>query len=86
MSMASDEQLSFPLDRILLTYLEEMLVFQRNVALLGAAIFQDDTEYKDSNEKIIFVVALFVNKISFGTLIFKIFHIMMVLKAILLLI
>ena len=44
MSMASDEQLSFPLDRILLTYLEEMLVFQRNVALLGAAIFQDDTK------------------------------------------
>ena len=84
MSMASDEQLSFPLDRLLLTYLEEMFVFQRNVALLGAAIFQNDTEYKDSNKKIIFIVALFVNKISFGTLIFKIFHIIMVLKAILL--
>ena len=49
--MASDEQLSFPLHRLLLTYLEEMLVFQRNVALLGAAIFQNDTEYKDSKEK-----------------------------------
>ena len=84
MSMASDEQLSFPLDRLLLTYLEEMFVFQRNVALLGAAIFQIDTEYKDSNEKIIFIVALFVNIISFGILIFKIFHIMMILKAILL--
>ena len=84
MSIASDEQLSFPLHRLLSMYLEEMLVFQRNVALLGAAIFQNDTEYKDSNEKIIFIVALFVNKINFGTLIFKIFHIMMVLKAILL--
>ena len=66
MSMASDEQLSFPLDRLLLTYLEEMFVFQRNVALLGAAIFQNDTEYKDSNETIIFIVALFVNIISLG--------------------
>ena len=84
MSMASDEQLSFPLHRLLLMYLEEMLVFQRNVALLGAAIFQNETEYKDSIEKIIFIVAMFVNKISFGTLIFKIFHIMMVPKAILL--
>ena len=83
--MASDEQLSFPLNRLLLTYLEEMLVFQRNVALLDAAIFQNYTEYKDSNEKIIFIVALFVNKICFWTLIFKIFHIMMVLKAIILL-
>ena len=46
MSMASDEQLNFPLDRLLLTCLEEMLVFQRNVALLGASIFQNDTEYK----------------------------------------
>ena len=82
--MAFDEQLDFPLDRLLFMYLEEMLVFQRNVALLGAAIFQNDTEYKYSNEKIIFIVALFVNKISFGTLIFKIFHITMVLKAILL--
>ena len=84
MSMASDEQLSFPLHRLLLMYLEEMLVFQRNVALLGAAFFQNETEYKDSNKKIIFIVAMFVNKISFGTLIFKIFHIMMVPKAILL--
>ena len=32
MSMVSDEQLSFPLDRLLLTYLEEIFVFQRNVA------------------------------------------------------
>ena len=39
MSMASDEQLSFPLDRLLLTYLEEMFVFQRNVALLGGRTF-----------------------------------------------
>ena len=84
MSMVSDEQLSVPLHRLLLTYLEEMFIFQRNVALLGAAIFQNDTKYKDSNEKIIFIVALFVNKISFGTLIFQIFHIDMVLKAILL--
>ena len=66
MSMASDEQLSFPLHRLLLMYLEEMLVFQRNVALLGAAIFQNETEYKDSNEKIIFIVAMFVNKIVLG--------------------
>ena len=85
MSMASDEHLSFPLHGLLLMYLEEILVFQRNVASLGAAVFQNDTEYKDSNEKIIFIVALFVNKISFGTLIFKIFHIMMVPKAIILL-
>ena len=84
MSMVSDEQLSFPLHRLLLMYLEVMLVFQINVALLGAAIFQNDTEYKDSNEKIIFIVALFENKISFGTLIFNIFHTMMVPKAILL--
>ena len=83
MSMASDEQLSFP-DGLLLTYLEEMPLFHRNVALLGAAIFQNDTEYKDSNEKLIFIVALFVYKISFGTLIFKMFHIIMVLIAILL--
>ena len=55
-----------------------MLVFQRCVVLLGAAIFQNDTEYKDSNEKIIFILALFVTKISLGTIIFKIFHIMMV--------
>ena len=37
MSMASDKQLNFPLDRLLLTNLEEMLVFQRNVALLGSS-------------------------------------------------
>ena len=64
-------------------YLEKMLIFQGNAALLGAATFQNDIKYKDSNEKIIFIVALFVNK-SFGTLIFKIFHINMVLKPILL--
>ena len=43
MSMTSDEQLSFP-DGLLLTYLEEMPLFHRNVALLGAAIFKNDTE------------------------------------------
>ena len=62
MSTATDEQLSFPLHRLLLTYLKEMLVFQRNVAFLCAAIFQNDTEYKDLNEKIIFIVELFVRK------------------------
>ena len=80
--MAPDEQLSFPLQRLLLMYFKVMPVFQGNVALLVAAIFQNDKEYKYSNEKTIFSVALFVNKISFGTIIFKIFHIMMVLKAI----
>ena len=60
--MAPDEQLFFPLHRLMLTYLKEMLAFQRNVALLFAAIFQNDTEYKDLNGKTIFIVELFVRK------------------------
>ena len=43
MSMASDEQLSFPLHGLLLMYLEEMLVFQRNVAYVVGLILYIET-------------------------------------------